>query len=98
MRLLSNEINSWNVNWLGNLLKCKKVKEVISRMDPDIVFSKKRMWIGFYLEVFGDISLKTGIFLPSSESLGGLLVVWDIRVTSKMDKLLSSFSMSVLLY
>jgi len=34
--------DSWNVNGLGNLLECKKIKALLGKVDPSVVFIQEQ--------------------------------------------------------
>lgn len=93
-------ILSWNVNGLGCLVKRRKVKEVVSKGDLDVVlFQETRLGEvdRFLFCSVWDNRFKEWECLPSCGSLRGLLVIWDSRVATKRDVLIGCFSFSVLL-
>lgn len=94
------KILSWNVNWLGNLSKTGKVKELVRRVDLNIVLFQETK-LGevdrFLMHSVWDNRFKEWECLPSIGLLGGLLVVRYTRVASKVFVLVGCFSLSVLL-
>ena len=94
------KIISWNVNGLGNPVKRRKIKEVIVKVDPDIVLlqeSKLEKVDGFLIRSIWNSRFKEWDFIPSSGSSGGLVIGWDTRIASKVDDLKGCYSLSVLL-
>lgn len=75
------------------------MKEVINWINPDIVLIQETK-LGdvdrFLVRSIWDCRFKDWDFLPSVGS-GGLLGVWDTRVVSKVDSLVGTFSLSILL-
>lgn len=94
------KILSWNVNGLGNVSKRNQVREVIGIVDPDIVMiqeTKLEEVDRFLVHGVWDSRFKGWEFMPSVGFSGGLLMAWDTRVATKVDILVGSFSLSVLL-
>lgn len=77
-------ILSWNANGLGNLLKWGKVKAIVCRADPNIVFFQetKLMKVDrFLVRIVWDDQFNDWEFIPSSGSLG---VLWILDLPLKL--------------
>ena len=88
-----------NVRGLGDPPKQGKVKEIISKVCPEIVMlqeTKLESFEDLYLREVWETRHKDYVFLPSSRASGGMVLIWDTIVAKKVDALSGSFSFSVL--
>ncbi|XP_062083441.1 uncharacterized protein LOC133789680 [Humulus lupulus] len=93
MRMLT-----WNVRGCGNKGKRKAIKELICKVNPDIIVLQEVKWALVDRSFIGSIwrsRFKAWIYQHPIGRSGGTLVVWDTRSVSVIDSLVGDFSISI---
>ena len=93
------KIFSWNIRGSGSPSKRRVIKEAICNSDPNIVVLQEIKREEVNRSFVGSLwrsRFKEWIVLPAIGSVGGILIMWDVRRVTVSDNLVGEFSVSVL--
>ncbi|XP_062109433.1 uncharacterized protein LOC133820653 [Humulus lupulus] len=94
------KILSWNVRGCGSKEKRKAIKELICKVNQDIIILQEIKKASIDRRFIGSIwrsRFKGWILQEAIGRSGGTLVVWDTRSVSVIDSLVGDFSVSIFL-
>lgn len=91
---------SWNVGGLGDVVKRRKVKEVVCKVSSDMLMiqeTKLKEWEGFLGSSIWEFWFRDWVFLPKYGILDGIIIIWDVRFAKRIGRWKGSFCVSILL-
>ena len=93
------KILSWNIRGSGSSSKRRAIKQVLCKVNPDIVVLQELKREEVSRTFVGSLwrsRFKEWLVLPALGTAGGILIMWDVRRVIVKDSLLGEFSVSIL--
>ena len=94
------KIITWNIRGSGSVDKCRSIKRLLCRVNPDVVVLQEVKKDVANRKLIGSLwksRFKQWVLLPAVGKAGGILVIWDVRSVRVIDNLIGDFLVSVLI-
>ena len=88
------KILSWNIRGNGSSIKRRAIKNVICKINPDLVVLqevKRKLINRAFVASIWRSRFKEWVVLPAIGRSGGLLIIWDVRSVKIEEFLLGDF-------